>query len=30
VVLRNADLPPYRGTLEIKAGKPAVISHVFQ
>ena len=30
VVLRNADLPPYRGTLEIKAGKPAVISHTFQ
>ena len=30
VVLRNADLPPYRGTLEVKAGKPAVISHVFQ
>lgn len=30
VVLRNADLPPYRGTLEIKAGKPAVISHIFQ
>lgn len=30
VVLRNADLPPYRGTLEIKAGKSAVISHVFQ
>ena len=29
VVLRNADLP-YRGTLEIKAGKPAVISHVFE
>ncbi|MFD4836232.1 serine/threonine protein kinase [Achromobacter sp. NPDC058515] len=30
VVLRNADLPPYRATLEIKAGKPAVISHAFQ
>lgn len=30
VVLRNADLPPYRVTLEVKAGKPAVISHVFQ
>ncbi|MGS1110845.1 serine/threonine protein kinase [Achromobacter anxifer] len=30
VVLRNADLPPYRMTLEVKAGKPAVISHVFQ
>lgn len=30
VVLRNADLPPYRGTLEVKAGKPAVISHVFK
>jgi len=30
VVLRNADLPPYRGTLEIKAGKPGVISHTFQ
>lgn len=30
VVLRNADLPPYRMTLEVKAGKSAVISHVFQ
>lgn len=30
VVLRNADLPPYRATLEVKAGKPAVISHVFE
>lgn len=30
VVLRNADLPPYRATLEVKAGKPTVISHVFQ
>lgn len=30
VVLRNADLPPYRTTLEVKAGKPTVISHVFQ
>ncbi|MBO1014088.1 serine/threonine protein kinase [Achromobacter sp. SD115] len=30
VVLRNAGLPPYRTTLEVKAGKPAVISHVFQ
>lgn len=30
VVLRNADLPPYRTTLEVKAGKPVVISHVFQ
>ena len=30
VVLRNADLPAYRATLEIKPGKPAVISHVFQ
>lgn len=30
VVLRNADLPPYRATLDVKAGKAAVISHVFQ
>lgn len=30
VVLRNADLPPYKATIEIKPGKPAVISHVFQ
>lgn len=30
VLLRNADLPPYRATLEVKAGKPAVISHAFQ
>ncbi|QEK95728.1 serine/threonine protein kinase [Achromobacter insolitus] len=30
VVLRNADLPPYRTTLEVKAGKSTVISHVFQ
>ncbi|WP_241048022.1 serine/threonine protein kinase [Achromobacter xylosoxidans] len=30
VVLRNADLPPYRTTLEVRPGKPAVISHVFQ
>ncbi len=30
VVLRNADLPPYRATLEIKPGQPAVISHTFQ
>jgi len=30
VVLRNAGLPPYRTTLEVKAGKPVVISHVFQ
>ncbi|MCF7767763.1 serine/threonine protein kinase [Achromobacter pulmonis] len=30
VVLRNADLPPYRTTLEVRAGRPAVISHVFQ
>lgn len=30
VVLRNADLPPYRATLEVKAGKPGVISHTFQ
>lgn len=30
VVLRNANLPPYRATLEVKAGKPAVISHVFE
>jgi hypothetical protein len=30
VVLRNADLPPYRATLEVKAGRPGVISHTFQ
>ncbi len=30
VVLRNADLPPYRATLEVKAGKPTVITHFFQ
>ncbi len=30
VLLRNADLPPYRATLEVKPGKPAVISHAFQ
>ncbi|MDF3852078.1 serine/threonine protein kinase [Achromobacter denitrificans] len=30
VVLRNADLPPYRTTLEVKAGRPGVISHTFQ
>ncbi|MCM2575366.1 serine/threonine protein kinase [Achromobacter xylosoxidans] len=30
VVLRNADLPPYRTTLEVRPGKPAVISHVFE
>lgn len=30
VLLRNADLPSYRATLEVKAGKPAVISHAFQ
>lgn len=30
VVLRNADLPPYRATLEVRPGKPAVISHVFE
>lgn len=30
VVLRNADLPPFRMTLEVKAGKTAVISHAFQ
>ncbi|MFY1848080.1 serine/threonine protein kinase [Achromobacter dolens] len=30
VLLRNADLPPYRATLEVKPGKPAVISHTFQ
>ncbi|SSW62247.1 serine/threonine protein kinase [Achromobacter agilis] len=30
VVLRNANLPPYRATLEVKAGRPAVISHTFQ
>ncbi|BEG76873.1 serine/threonine-protein kinase [Achromobacter xylosoxidans] len=30
VVLRNADLPPYRTTLEVRPGKPAVISYVFE
>jgi len=30
VVVRNADLPPYRTTLEVKAGRPGVISHTFQ
>lgn len=30
VVVRNADLPPMRMTLEVKPGKPAVISHTFQ
>ncbi|MGW9065543.1 serine/threonine protein kinase [Achromobacter animicus] len=30
VVVRNADLPPLRMTLEVKPGKPAVISHTFQ
>lgn len=30
VVVRNADLPPMRTTLEVRAGKPAVISHTFQ
>lgn len=30
VLLRNADLPPYRATLEVKPGKPTVISHAFQ
>lgn len=30
VVLRNADLPTYRATLEVKAGKPTVITHFFQ
>ncbi|WP_408578900.1 serine/threonine-protein kinase [Achromobacter xylosoxidans] len=30
VVLRNADLPPYRTTLEVRPGKPAVISHAFE
>ncbi|MFY3137656.1 serine/threonine protein kinase [Achromobacter xylosoxidans] len=30
VVLRNADLPPYRTTLEVRPGRPAVISHVFE
>jgi hypothetical protein len=30
VVLRNADLPPFRMTLEVKAGKAGVISHTFQ
>lgn len=30
VVVRNADLPPFRMTLEVRPGKPAVISHTFQ
>lgn len=30
VVVRNADLPPMRMTLEVRPGKPAVISHTFQ
>lgn len=30
VVVRNADLPSLRMTLEVKPGKPAVISHTFQ
>lgn len=30
VVLRNADLPPYRTTLEVKAGRQGLISHTFQ
>lgn len=30
VVVRNADLPPYRLTLDVKPGKPAVIAHVFK
>lgn len=30
VVVRNADLPPMRMTLEVRAGRPAVISHTFQ
>lgn len=30
VVVRNADLPPLRMTLEVRPGKPAVISHTFQ
>ncbi|MFU2071511.1 hypothetical protein ACLQ9R_20720, partial [Bordetella hinzii] len=29
VVVRNADLPPYRTTLEVKAGRPAGIRHTF-
>ena len=30
VVVRNADLPPLRMTLDVKAGRPAVISHTFK
>jgi hypothetical protein len=30
VVVRNADLPPYRATLEIKPGRTAVIAHLFE
>lgn len=29
VLVRNADLPPYRLTLEVKPGRPAAISYVF-
>lgn len=30
VVVRNADLPPYRLSLDVKPGKPAAIVHVFK
>jgi hypothetical protein len=30
VVVRNADLPPYRVTLDLKPGQPVTLRHVFQ
>ncbi|ANY18469.1 membrane protein [Bordetella pseudohinzii] len=30
VVVRNADLPAYQTTLEVKAGRPAAIGHTFR
>jgi len=30
VTIRNSAQPPYRTTLEVKAGQPTVISHVFR
>ncbi|WP_144637209.1 hypothetical protein [Bordetella genomosp. 13] len=29
VVVRNANLPPYRGTLTVREGRPATLSHSF-
>lgn len=29
VVVRNANLPPYRGTLTVREGRPTVLSHSF-